>query len=186
MGETTVITKSLEKGIKKLQKVFTDDSIVDEVRLVAAELLRRAIDSPIPSDMRMLANSDTINVNVKKKQVTFGFNREYAAFQDAPGRSAPYVITPKRKKALFVPLNQKGRQHREGNNPNLENLEWGKDYVLAKKVVIPIKPYGSATGPNHYFSETIKRNTNFALEALTLRLRKRGEEALRKEGGGNV
>lgn len=186
MAENVVDTRPLEKGIRKLQKVYSDEAIVDELELVADELIRRAIDSPIPSDQRNLANSATVNRRVKQKEVIFGFNRQYAAFQDAPGRTSPYVVRPKRKKILYIPISQKGRLHREGNNPRLEGLERGKDYVLARKVTIPIKPYGSAVGPNHYFSETLKKNTDFALRALALRLQKRGEQALRQSGGGNA
>jgi hypothetical protein len=196
----TVDTKKLENGMKKLQKAFGPDVVLREMGLIAEAILKKSIDSPIPSDTRFLANSATSVVEKNRKAVVFGFNRAYAAFQDAPGRSAPHVIKPRKKKWLYVPITQAGRRHRLGANPKNEGLIFGgfvrrvkgtgggsggrdrADYILAKEVVIPIKSYGSAIGPNHYFSETVKRNVNWSLEALSKRIKARLKRNF-KEGG---
>lgn len=183
--ENSVNTLELEKGVKKLTKVFGSDAVVKDLDLIAEELLRRSIDSPIPSDQRNLANSAATFVDKRRKEVSFGFNRSYAAFQDAPGRTTPYIIRPKRKKILYIPLTQKGRLHRRGNNPKDEGLVRGKDYFLAKKVTIKIKAYGSAKGPNHYFSQTLEENTDFALKALALRLERRARKELKPDAGNS-
>lgn len=195
----SVDTKKLEAGLKKLTKTFSPEVVLDEMELVAEALLKKAIDSPIPSDTRFLANSATSIVEKNRKAVVFGFNRVYAAFQDAPGRSSPYIIKPRKKKWLYVPLTQAGRRHRLGANPQSEGLTFGgfvrrvkgtggggggggADYILAKEVVVPIKPYGSAIGPNHYFSETLKRNVNWSLEAISKRLEGRLGKDFKKGG----
>ncbi len=162
----TVDGESFRTGFLDASRILSTPVMIDDVELVADEILRRAITSPIPSDVRDLARSaDSIK---RKDHVTFGFNTRYAAFQDAPGRSLPYTIVPRLKKVLYVPITRKGRTlHRRGNNPLDEGLEKGVDYFLTQKVVIPIKPYGSAIGPNHYFSETLKRNVDFVFDTLT-------------------
>jgi len=179
--------KDLREGLHTMFRQLSPEVVVDDVELVAEELIRRAIDSPIPSDRRFLANSDVV---VKRKDhVTFGFNRIYAAFQDAPGRSTPYTIRPRTKKILYVPISPRGsRLHRRGNNPRDEGLVRGEDYVLMPRVVIPIKSYGSAVGPNHYFSETLKRNQEFVINTIadlgSRRLSKRFKPSRKKPGGG--
>ena len=80
---------------------------------------------------------------------------------------------PRVKKILYIPISTKGRLHRRGNNPLDEGLERGKDFILAPRAVIPVKPYGSAVGPNHFFSETVSRNVDFMFEAITDRAEKR-------------
>ena len=60
------------------------------------------------------------------------------------------------KKWVFVPLNRAGAKHTVGANPETEGLVRGRDYVLVRKVVIPVKGYGSPIGPNKYFSRTFK------------------------------
>lgn len=163
--------ETLRAGLKELSRSFSPEFLVDDVELVAEEVLRRAIDSPIPSDTRGLANTAT---TVKRKdEVRFGFNKVYAHFQDALNRTQPWIIVPRVKKILYIPISTKGRLHRHGNNPIDEGLERGKDFVLAPRAVIPIKPYGSAIGPNQYFSETVKRNVTFMFFAISSRAEKR-------------
>lgn len=170
MPQTEIDMSDFEKKLKELAKKFGGRALLNELEFIADELLGRAIDSPIPSDTRQLELSATVQMNASKKEALFGFNKVYAAFQDQPGRSGQVVIKPRRKRVLYVPISQKGRKHRLGNRPQDEGLNWGVDYVLKKEVRIRIKPYGSALGPNHYFSETLKRNINWALEALAKRL----------------
>lgn len=158
--------EDLQKGFIALGRELSSEVTIEDSELVAHELIRRAIDSPIPSDTRALANSAAVVRG--RGEVRFGFNRRYAAFQDSPGRSSPWIIVPRVKKILYIPISSKGRRlHRRGNNPADEGLERGKDYVLRPRVVIPIKPYGSAIGPNHYFSETLRRNQDFIFESLS-------------------
>lgn len=186
MADNEVDTKDLEKGLRKMAEAFGGESAVKEMDLVAEELLRRSIDSPVPSDTRNLANSASTFVSKSRKEITFGFNSKYAAFQDAPNRTAPYVIRPVRKKILYIPISQKGKLHRAGNNPKLEGLKRGVDYVLAKKAVIPIKSYGSVKGPNHYFSQTFRENSDFALRALALRLERKARKKLKPDASGST
>lgn len=182
MAGTTVDTRSFEAGIKRLGKLFSKESVVQELELVADELINLAKDSPIPMDTPEggLASSDTVNVYRNKGEVEFGFNKPHAAFQDQPGRSGTVIVRPRVKKILFIPLTRKAkRTHQRGRNPNDEGLIRGKDYVLARIAKIPIKAYGSELGPNHYFSETLRRNKDWALETLATLL----EEKLRRDGG---
>lgn len=182
MPPTELDMRGFERGLRDLAKRFDPRAITFELELVADELLRRAIDSPIPRDQGNLERSATVNRNVQRKEVVFGFNRVYAAFQDQPGRSGIVTVKPRRKKMLYIPISQRGRMHRYGNNPNNEGLIWGVDYVLKKSVDIRIKPYGSALGPNHYFSETLKKNVNFMLDALAKRL----ERLIKGKGGASA
>lgn len=171
-----------EKGLRELAQKFGRDTVLPDLELVAEEFLNRVIDAPIPSDMRRLANSSAV-VREGPAKVVFGFNSVYAAFQDQPTRSGGVVtVRPRRKRILYVPLNQRGKLlHRRGMNPATEGLVWGKDYVLKREVKIPIKPYGSEIGPNHYFSGTLKREAGDMLEALARLVKRRmGAE------GGNV
>lgn len=176
-----VDTKNLQKGITKLLKdVETGGRILFEMELIANEVLNRAIESPVPRDTSDLERSATTVIDKSKKEVVFGFNKVYAAFQDAPGRTAPYIIRPVRKKALFIPLTKRARLHRAGNDPAREGLQRDVDFVIRKQVTIPIKPYGSELGPNHYFSETLKRNVNFILESLATRIGRLMEKEQKK------
>lgn len=188
-------TKQLEKGLKELERQFRTEDILDEMEVIGQELIKRSINAPIPSDTRLLANSGDTVIDRNRKSVTFGFNQVYAAFQDAPGRTKPYIIRPKRKKWIYVPVSQAGRRHRLGANPRNEGLVFGgfidrtkgrgvnrggdADYILAKEVVVPVKRYGSEVGPNHYFSGTLSRNVDFALEALAARLTRRLQRRFR-------
>ena len=157
---------SFRQGFRVLSKELSSEVTSGDAVLTAEEIIRRSIDSPIPSELRALANSAVV-IKTREK-VTFGFNSRYAFFQDSPGRSVPWIIVPRVKKVLYIPISPKGRRlHRRGNNPDDEGLERGVDYVLRSKVVIPIKPYGSAIGPNHFFSETIRRNVDFIFESIS-------------------
>ena len=197
-------TRSLEKGLRKLAEVYSADEVLKDMELIGQQLIKRAIEAPVPSDTRGLANSGDVLVDKGRKEVVIGFNKSYAAFQDAPGKTTPHIIKPRRKKYLYVPTSQRGRKHRIGNNPKNEGLIFGgivrsvgggsrggsssgpqqkADYILAKEVIVPIKPYGSALGPNHYFSETMKRNVKFTLEALAKRLARRLGDKLKPKGG---
>lgn len=186
----TVTSNTMEKGIRDLRRLFDDDDILEEMEVIGEQIIKIAIDSPIPSDTRQLANSGTTVVDKPKKTIIFGFNRVYAAFQDAPNQTKPQVIRPRRKTWLYVPVSRRGKTHRLGNNPESEGLVFGgfvrrvvgggrrnrdndADYILAKEVVIPVKGYGSALGPNHYFSGTIARSADLMISSLARRLEAR-------------
>lgn len=165
----TVNTKSFERKFRKMIRGLSPKGAERGVYLTCRHLLNVAIRSPIPSDTRALANSDAINIRISgqtKLIATFGFNKAYAAFQDQPGKSGIVEVRPVRKKMLYVPISQRGRLHRLGNNPRNEGLVYGEDYVLKKVVRISIKPYGSPKGPNHYFSETLKRQTDDTFQRI--------------------
>ena len=164
--EAVLDSKDFVEGFEILGKQLSPETSLDDLEFVAHELIRRAIDSPIPSDTRMLANSAAV---VKGRAgVTFGFNRRYAFFQDSARRKRPWIIVPRVKRILYIPITTKGRRlHRYGNNPADEGLEFGVDYVLRPRVTIKIKPYGSAIGPNHYFSGTIQKNKRFTFQAIS-------------------
>ncbi|UCG53553.1 MAG: hypothetical protein JSW58_08345 [Candidatus Latescibacterota bacterium] len=181
-----VDTSKFSKRLSKLAKKLTDKTgVLDDMEFLADELLARAENSPVPSDTRELARSAATVRNDDRKEVVFGFNKVYAAFQDQPEKkSGTIVIKPRRKKILYIPLTSKGRRyHMYGRDPNLEGLVYGRDYILLKEVRIPIKAYGSELGPNHYFSETIKRNINFVFETLAKMI---GRRLKAQEGGGNA
>jgi hypothetical protein len=185
---------SLEQGIARLRDRLGERFLVQTLDLVAEELLNLAIEV-IPTDQGTLGRTGTTSVNLKKKEVIFGFNSIYAAFQDAPGKKSgdKHIVKPVNKDWLFIPLTEKARRvHRPGNDPNNEGLLFGgfasqvgpgpggprperdnSDYVLAKKAIIPIKAYGSNVGPNNYFSGTLSRNKDFALSAIARGIRTR-------------
>ena len=191
-----VDTSEFERKLRRLANRFGSKEVLNDLELIAQDLLKKAVDSPIPRDVGTLAASGLVVKDTSRNRITFGFNRIYAAFQDAPNRRGQYTLRPKFKRWLYVPISQAGRRHRTGVNPESEGLIFGgfvrrvgggnrssnpaarggggaADYILAKEVVIPIRPYGSALGPNHYFSETIKRNRNKVLKDLGLRLSRR-------------
>ncbi len=174
--ESAIGSETFRKGLEKLvASVTKSEKLLIDMDLVANEVLTRAIQSPVPRDTADLERSASTSVDTKKREVIFGFNKVYAAFQDAPNKSGSIVIRPKKKKFLFIPLTKKARLHRIGNNPENEGLKRGVDYVLSKKAVIPIKPYGSEIGPNHYFSETLAKNVTFIFKSLAEKIRIRFE-----------
>lgn len=163
--DITAYAKSLEVLIER----WTLPVITDEMAALAQIILRHAIESPIPSDTRQLEESGQVEKDPQKGTVVFGFNRIYAAFQDSghlPGATERVVTPNPPKKFLFIPLTQKGRRHTVGANPKDEGLVRGEDYILAKKAVIPIKAYGSALGPNRYFSRTFETHVDWFFEQL--------------------
>ncbi len=89
-------------GIKALTK---------EAAAVAEELIVKAIESPVPTDTGELAGSGVVESNASAGTVRLGFNKVYAAFQDSPVKNVQ-TISPKRKKALFIPISARGRKHR--------------------------------------------------------------------------
>lgn len=160
----------VRKGLQTLESRFSKESLSTRVSVpLAQQLLEFAIESPIPRDKGTLAGSDSVQLNSANGEVTFGFNSVYAAFMDQPGKTGYVTIKPRRKKALYIPLSRKGEKHRFCHNPKDEGLEWGKDYVLKKSVRVPIRTYGSSKGPNHYFSETLKRREKWFFEAFARR-----------------
>jgi len=166
--------------LKKLKVRWSKESLTEELEEIAEILLSRAIESPIPTDTGDLAGSGATERDPRRGEVRFGFNKVYAAFQDADGKSEQ-VIVPKRKKFLYVPLTQKGKKHRAGLNPKDEGLVRGKDFILTKRVVVKTKPYGSEVGPNMYFSQTMRDNTEFVFEEIARRMTNRARKAA---GGG--
>jgi hypothetical protein len=62
-----------------------------------------------------------------------GNNIKYAIVHDSPNVS-DRTIVPKRAKALFIPLTEKGR--RRG-----DKLKFGVDFVFSKKVIMPHRPF---------------------------------------------
>lgn len=76
---------------------------------VAHFLLNAAVKAPIPRDGGDLAASRTVQLLVSRSEVKFGFNSAYAAFQDA-GRQSFQVVRPKRKRALYIPLTERGKR----------------------------------------------------------------------------
>jgi len=181
-GSMTMDTREFDRGIQKLIKQFSKEQVVAELEVLADQLLKKAIDAPIPSSTRNLANSAAVNVYPKQGEVVFGFGAGYAAFQDQPERKGGVVvIKPRVKKFLFIPITAKAKKHRIGNNPANEGLEPEVDYVIRRSASIPIKPYGSALGPNHYFSQTLRDNGKWALAAFAKYLARKLQSSQRGE-----
>lgn len=168
--------------LRNLKKEWSSEKILKEMSRIGDILLSRSVEAPVPTDTGDLAGSSNKEVDKSKNQVTIGFNKVYAAFQDA-GKKSSQTIKPKKKKLLFIPLTQKGRKHVLGRNPRDEGLKSGVDYVMVKQVTIKTKPYGSPIGPNRYFSGTLQRNKDFVFEELARRMSKGAERAKRKSGG---
>lgn len=158
------------KKAKKFGKYMDADSaLIDRVLNFTAEWVLGIAQKHAPVDQGTLQSS--ANSERVKNGVKFGFNTEYAAAQDLGFKGE--TIKPRRKQALYVPISDKGkRYHTLGANPSTEGLKWGVDYVLKQQVHVPNKSYGSAKGPNKYFSETLERNKEEALGVFRDQLRK--------------
>jgi hypothetical protein len=168
--------KEFTKKLRSLQSIWGLKSLTKEAAAVAQELITKTVEAPVPSDTGELAGSGAVEANLSRGIVRFGFNKVYANFQDGDGRSIQ-VIRPKRKRALYVPITEKGRRrHRIGRNPLNEGLVFNQDYTLKKSVRVSIKPYGSPIGPNQYFTGTLSRNRDFFFEQLVIRMDRLAEE----------
>ncbi len=168
-------SKEFTKKLRSLQSIWGLKALTKEATAIAHELISKAVDKA-PSDVGELKGSGAVESNLGKGIVRFGFNKVYANFQDGDGRSVQ-VIRPKRKKALYVPLTQKGRKgHRLGRNPKNEGLEFKVDYTLKKEVRVSTKPYSSTNGPNKYFTGTLSRNRDFFFEQLVIRMDRLAEK----------
>jgi hypothetical protein len=182
---TQLDTSQFKKRLNSLLQSWSAREVCGAAKMLADQMLKFAIDSPIPRGRYAagggLAGSGTIDSD-DKTWVKFGFNRVYAAFQDAPGLAGSYVLIPKKKRMLYIPLSDLGRKHVYGANPRLEGLVWGKDYVLTKRVTMAIKGYRSMKGPNHYFSETLRQRSAWFLHELGNTLKVMAKASL--TGGG--
>lgn len=168
-------TEEYTKRLRTLQSIWGLKALTKEAEVIAEQLISKAIDV-IPSDVGELAGSGAVESNLSTGIVRFGFNKVYANFQDGDGRSTQ-VIRKKRKRALYIPITEKGRrQHRLGRNPKNEGLEFLIDYTLKQSVRVSTKPYGSPIGPNQYFTGTLSRNREFFFEQLVIRMDRLAEE----------
>lgn len=70
------------QSLDDLGKAWSPEKLQEKANQVARDLLKKAIDSPIPRDTGALAASGTVVPGPKPGQVTFGFNMPYAVFQD--------------------------------------------------------------------------------------------------------
>ena len=153
-----VDTRAFDASMKKLAQRMNPTFFDSWVRDLCWKIIGQAIRSPVPSDKGELSRSGSVQ-RVRPGVYQFGFNCEYASFQDYPGKPVGSIIEirPVRKKWLYVPLTVRGRrQHVYGGNPETEGLVYGEDYTLKRFVRIRIKPYGHKFGPNKYFSQTVK------------------------------
>lgn len=174
MSRTAVIDlKGLRSRFSAIRERITPDAVMAQLRALGQAILTDAVNSPSPVDSGELMRSAVVE-QTSVNEITIGFNKEYAAFQDQGSKTGIATVRPKRKKWLFIPLTARAeKDHRPGGNPKEEGLIFGgfcntvgpagaakgppdADYVLAKKALIKIKPYGSDLGPNHYFSQTWK------------------------------
>ncbi len=99
-----------QADMKAVQRSNRDiyESLTKEAAAVAEELIAKAVEKA-PTTTGELAGSGAVETNRRRGIVRFGFNKVYANFQDGDGRSIQ-VISRKRKKALFIPLNEKARR----------------------------------------------------------------------------
>lgn len=168
-------TKAFTKDLRRFQSIWGIKTLTKEAAAIAHELIAKTVENA-PSDTGELRGSGDVESNLTKGIVRFGFNKVYANFQDGDGRSIQ-VIRKKRKKALYIPITQKGRRgHRLGRNPKNEGLVFNVDYTLKNEVQVSTKPYGSPIGPNQYFTGTLSRNRDFFFEQLVIRMDRLAEE----------
>jgi phage gpG-like protein len=77
---------------------------------------------------------------VEGQSIIYGTNLDYAAVQNFGG-----TITPKNAKALFIPISKKGERVGPIKDPKdrkgKDKLVYGKDFVLAKSVRVPARPF---------------------------------------------
>lgn len=146
------------RSMKALEQRFKPEKAHEMARNLAQSYISDSINAPIPTDLGELAASGSVQDGDAQGEVVFGFNKEYASFQNLPRSGEVAIIRPKRKKKLYIPLTRRGRlKHQYGANPAEEGLVRGVDYVLKDEVTIKAKPYGSDVGPNRYFTGTLER-----------------------------
>jgi hypothetical protein len=172
MRERVIDLKGLKNKLGELKQRLTPETVLPQLKALGQAILADAVNSPVPVDAGLLMNSATME-QTGPAEITIGFNKVYSAFQDQGSKTGVATVRPKRKKWLFIPLTAAAeKNHRPGGNPKEEGLIFGgffntvgpgpssgaptSDYVLAKKALIKINPYGSDLGPNHYFSQTWK------------------------------
>jgi len=189
-ARTNAAVAQFSAAMKKLSAQWGAANVSAKLEAILLAFMEEKVTAaPIPRDTAGLARSRSVvarNENGKAK-VRFGFNTEYAAFQDQGDRRGVVTIVPRTKKRLYVPLTKAGRSHhRAGANPEDEGLVRGVDYVLAKEVDISIKPYGSPIGPNHYFSGTIRKHWQWIVKAAGKMLEMEANSAIREKARSNV
>ncbi len=169
-------TEEFTKKLRELQSIWGLKALTKEAAIIAQELITKAVEAPVPTDTGELAGTGAVESNLGSGIVRFGFNKVYANFQDGDGRRVQ-VIRKKRKKALYVPLTEKGRRrHRLGRNPRTEGLKFNVDFTLKREVRVTTKPYGTPIGPNQYFTGTLSRNRDFFFEQLVIRMDRLAEK----------
>jgi len=180
--ETEIKTKKILQQLDRLEKEFSAQMLSDVSQYAADWILgiaqEHAPQGTNRSDSQAGGSLGASATSEKTKDgVEFGFNMEYASVQDSgfPGET----IKPRKAKSLYVPISDKGRRyHTLGKNPDEESLIYGIDYVYKKQVHVPNKAYGSKKGPNKYFSETLKRNSDGVIELIRDELANRLDEIL--------
>ena len=121
----------LKKGIARVDRELSEipgefeEAVADAMAQWVDEVLGEAHDRAPHRDGRLRESATRIGpvVTPGSIDVKGGFNLVYARIRDQGGE-----IRPVRAKALFIPL-------RRGVRPGEPSLVWGKDFVLARRVV---------------------------------------------------
>ncbi len=102
--------KDWRRLMKDTRQRWSKKNITKRVLVgVAHFLLNASVKAPIPNLDGNLAASRQVEVQKSRGVVKFGFNTAYAAFQDA-GKQTFQVVRPKRKRALYIPISERGRK----------------------------------------------------------------------------
>lgn len=121
-GQMILDPGDFTRKIRRLTRKLGPEQVCKVAADMAWYLITCARKAPIPRDTGFLSRSGNVEVNVKRREVIFGFNTPYALDMD------------------------------------LGNAD------------LPPKPYGDDVGPNLYFTETLRRKTNFVYAEIVRKL----------------
>lgn len=97
------------RSMNAMGREFAEKKVKEVARNLAQSYLSDAINAPIPTDLGQLAASASVQDGDKPGEVVFGFNEEYASFQNIPRGGKIAIIRPRNKQLLYVPLTRRGR-----------------------------------------------------------------------------
>ncbi len=173
----SIETSKIEASLGALSKMV-DSSDYKRAIEGAAEIATSLGQKRAPRGFGNLANSDFVEkAKVERSRgiisVRFGFSSRHASIMDSGWKTK--VIRPKKAKRLFIPISERakrigstsGASRRLLGSTGRGGLAYGKDFVLAKKVVTPapregghVGRDGERKGPNFYFSGAVKKLVN--------------------------
>ena len=163
--EMKQVFRDLNRDINAAQKLF----IFKASLLVQAEA-KKNVAKTVNKDVKIKGLSRTGNL---LNSIQFDIKRMKSGFTSVIGpREVPYaaiqefggIIRPRKAKRLWIPLTRRAQRLGPSKNKN-NGLEWGRDFVLARRAVRKAKPY---MGPA--LDQNINKILNLLGDALAEKL----------------